>query len=190
MTTNSALNFIVRESHITEKPQSYYRDNSDSLRCAKLLEDMNRPEKTPRFLLLDDDPILCRIMARAAETLGIELTYLASLNDLSKLTSKTYDVALIDYDLGFLNGYEVAHYLEEKVHDLPVILISHLNNLTTNRWPVSIREFIHKKLGPFAMLDAALEAYEINMFHKSRSRTRGRKRRSAVIYGRYRPSQA
>ena len=167
MTINSTLAFIVKETSITEKPHSYYRDNSDSLRRNMLHQEKPRLERQPRFLLVDDDPILCRIMQKAAQSLGIELTYLSTLDDLSKLTETRFDVAMLDYDLGFLNGYEVASYLEQKVPEMPIILISHLNNLSTNQWAGSIREFIHKKLGPFAILDAAVEAYEVMMFHKN-----------------------
>ena len=166
MTNDSALAFIIRESHISEKPHSYYRDSSDSLRRNILEQDMARPTKNPRFLLVDDDPILCRIMKKAATTLGIELTYLSTLDKLSQLTKDTYDVAMLDYDLGFINGYEVASYLEQKMPEMPVVMISHFNNLNPEKWPWSIREFIHKRLGPFAILEAAIEAYDVNHVHQ------------------------
>lgn len=149
-------------------PQSSYRDASESWRELMLPDDMTRSVSAPRVLLIDDDPNFGKIMTRAAAVSGIKLQFCKSLDEFAKLQSREYDVIVLDYDLGAVTGCELARYLESMdPREIPVVLVSQTKMRGSNKWPGSIREFVHKGLGPFAILDAAFEAHDATCVHRA-----------------------
>lgn len=148
---------------IGDTPESTYCDASDSGRKLLLPEDVRMPAVPPRVLLVDDNEAFGKIMLRAAEKLGVTLIYCKGLADLDQLQQWSFDVALVDYDLGELTGFELTQHLEKcSEGDIPVILVSQTKRPVNKNWPVTMREFVHKTLGPFAILEAAFEAFEIH----------------------------
>jgi len=83
------------------------------------------------------------------------MTYCSSIEDLSHLKNWQFDVAIIDYDLGSVTGFELTNYLENYTKNMPVILVSQTQQLNSKNWPFTIREFVHKSLGPETILKAA-----------------------------------
>jgi hypothetical protein len=63
--------------------------------------------------------------------------------------------------LGPITGLELARYFEHQTPGMTVVMISERRQIEATRWPNSVRDFVHKALGPYAILDAALEAHEL-----------------------------
>ena len=146
-----------------DAPESSYCDSSDSGRKVIRPEDLRAPKVPPRILLVDDNPAFGKIMQRAADKLGVTLIFCENLTALERLQQWSFDVALVDYNLGEINGFELTEYLEKcSDQEIPVILVSQTKQSVSRDWPVTMREFVHKTLGPFAILDAAFEAYEVH----------------------------
>lgn len=127
--------------------------------------ELTAPEERPRILLVDDDPTFGRIMARASDLKDIAMTCCKSIDDLAALNNWNFDVIIMDYDLGAVTGFELTKYLENFTdRNIPVVLVSGTKPKGGQRWPVTIREFVHKSCGAFAILDAAFEAHAGNKF--------------------------
>ena len=87
--------------------------------------------------------------------------------------SQEFDVILIDYALGFCSGISVAEKIATQLPHAPIILVSQTSRVPKpGRWPANIREFVHKKFGPYAILEAATEAFEIALLQSERHEPR------------------
>jgi DNA-binding response OmpR family regulator len=116
--------------------------------------------RTPNVLLVDDDAVFGRILSRVAEQSRTRLTCCRSLDELGEKDWHDFDAAIVDFDLGTATGLEVIRQME-KFGSLPIILVSHGRevDIPISLWPHSIKGFIHKSLGPFAIMEAAVAAY-------------------------------
>lgn len=147
---------------------SIYRDKSPSYREFLSPEEVMEPRNFPRILVIDDDPTFGRIMQHAAALKHVNLTFCTSPEEMAALQNWQFDVVVMDMDLGAVTGYELTRYLEEfTIEPIPVVLVSQSQNINTKHWPSTIREFVHKGAGPFAILDASFEAHEVNMLNKN-----------------------
>jgi len=147
---------------------SSFRDSSDSLRKIISADMVMKPKSVPNILVLDDDPTFGQIMRQVGAKKNVSISYCRSVDELSNLDSWDYDVIIMDYDLGSFSGFELTEYLEKFTSvEVPVILVSQSKLKCTQHWPQSIREFVHKGLGPFAILDAAFEAHEVSRIHQN-----------------------
>ena len=156
----------------TTQKTSFYADHSTSIRMGEP-EKLFVPDLPPKILLIDDDPTFSKIMSKAAARSGVTMGSCQSVEDIDSVDPGTYQVHIIDYDLGYVNGLEFVRYLESfSLGEIPVILVSHSNLPGKIRWPDSIREFVHKNLGPFAILDAAFEAFEVMVIHQKMAKNR------------------
>jgi len=151
----------------TQTYGGFYRDTTDNYRDMLESARVMIPQSLPRVLLIDDDPTFGRLMLKAAKTKDVEMTYCKSLADFRLLKDLNYDVMIIDYDLGEVNGSELTTYIEQySKEEIPTILVSQTNQVDSSSWAATIREFVHKRVGPFAILDAAFEAHEVNQIFK------------------------
>lgn len=151
-----------------EKQFSFYRDRLDSLRVSLGPDDLLRPNRTVRMLVIDDDESFLRIMERAARRKGITLKVCQNADEAARLSDDQFDVLVVDYMLGEESGLDAAAMWEHGPNDKPVILISQTTRIPpTKRWPGAMREFVHKRLGPFAIIEAAIEAVEISELQNS-----------------------
>ncbi|MDA9951414.1 response regulator [Oligoflexaceae bacterium] len=102
-----------------------------------------------RVVLIDDDPIYLEIMRRYAELYSIALDVFSCLDDLGFVGNlRSYDLAIIDYDLGVVGGEDIATYVDAFLPDLPIILVSNSpRNPKLDRWPKSVKEFVLKEEG-------------------------------------------
>lgn len=112
-----------------------------------------------RMVLIDDDVGFSKIMQAFASSRGIDLECFRELNDMGSLGRLSlYGVAIVDYDLGNMNGIEVAEYLPAFFDDMPMLLISGQNRQPREgtAWPKSVKGFMHKDKGPDKIIDKAL----------------------------------
>lgn len=112
-----------------------------------------------KMVLIDDDVQFCTIMAHYATSRGLTLDYYSDLQEMGSLGKLSeYDVAIVDYDLGSINGVEIAEYLPIFFGDMPMILVSGRtrNESGDKKWPRSIKRFVHKDVGPDEILDSAI----------------------------------
>jgi len=102
-----------------------------------------------RIVLIDDDPIYRSIMLRFAKENGVEFDAFENLMDLGSVGMLgQYDAAIVDFDLGCLNGVEIAEYLSALFGDIPMVLISEKQREPgQNGWPPSIKRFVKKSEG-------------------------------------------
>ncbi|RYZ55942.1 MAG: response regulator [Proteobacteria bacterium] len=113
--------------------------------------------RSPKMVLIDDDPSYTAIIARCAEREGIELDTFNSLSELGFVSLlRNYDVAIIDYDLGTLNGVEIAEYMSSLLDDMPMVLISASDRSDEiSEAPCCVRAFINKSAGFNKILETA-----------------------------------
>ena len=119
-------------------------------------------EKKPRMVLIDDDQSYGVIMLRAAKAAGVKLDFYTSLLEVGSVgLLGRYDVVFVDYDLGELNGVEIAEYLSALFDDIPMILISQTPRLQEGAtWPDSIVSFIPKSAGYRYVIDRAYQLHK------------------------------
>jgi DNA-binding NtrC family response regulator len=142
---------------------SFFRDNSDSIRSMVALEEITEPQEKARILVVDDDPIFCRLMQRIGSIKGISVITVSNYAEAMQIENPQFDAAVMDYMLDeHATGLQVASRFSGDMYTMPVILVSHTSNIPgTKAWPATVREFIHKNFGPHAILDAAIEASDI-----------------------------
>jgi CheY-like chemotaxis protein len=113
----------------------------------------------PRILVVDDDPVFCRILKAVAEKHGIPLTYFSSVREAYRRAEEAaWDVAIVDYDLGSVTGVQLGRYLEG-LGKIPVVLVSAMNVPQSAAWPETIASFLSKKEGPEVILLKTLSVY-------------------------------
>lgn len=114
-------------------------------------------EQRYRFILIDDDPTYRAIVLRAASLEGMVVDVYESLMDLGSVGFLgCYDAAIVDYDLGSINGVEIAEYLSVLFGDIPMVLVSEKVREPGKRgWPRSIKAFVKKSEGYAHALDEA-----------------------------------
>jgi DNA-binding NtrC family response regulator len=115
-------------------------------------------KKNARILIVDDDPLFCRMFERTAEKANIGVHACRTLGEVFPIKSdRTFDVAVIDFCFGDFTALQVADLIGK---DIPVILVSNLPRADVHfsDWPVNIHSFVQKSSGQQAILDAAIRA--------------------------------
>jgi len=110
---------------------------------------------TVRVAVLDDDEVFLKVVERYARQVGIVVETFANVPALAEaISSRPYDVAIVDYYLDNDIGSDVA----ESMPDLPVLLVSRKSDWVRNNptLPSWIKGFVHKKYGAKAVLQEAL----------------------------------
>ncbi|MCC6236122.1 MAG: response regulator [Dehalococcoidia bacterium] len=80
-----------------------------------------------RVLLVEDEPTLCRVIARNLTAHGHEVTTASSVEAAREaLEGQAFDVMLLDIDLPDGTGWEVVRHLREVGRDLPFVVVSAL----------------------------------------------------------------
>jgi DNA-binding NtrC family response regulator len=112
-----------------------------------------------KIVLIDDDPVYGAVIRRWAELEKVNLDVYNSLDDLGflGLLSK-YDVVIVDYDLGELNGKDVADYMATLFNNKPMVMISLVDRSTEiMNCPSCVKAFMKKSAGYARILDTALK---------------------------------
>jgi CheY-like chemotaxis protein len=113
---------------------------------------------SPRILVIDDDPLFCKMMKRTAGDNRLSVTVCKSVGEVLGLTQHLpYDVAIVDYFFGELTAVQLVDLLGK---DVPIILISGTERakLTNEMFPISFNRFVHKNRGPITIYCEALSA--------------------------------
>lgn len=112
---------------------------------------------SPRVLVVDDDPLFCRTMARVGDKLGIEVRTCNTLTSLAALKrNERFDAAIVDYFFGELKGPQLSYLWDSHT---PVVLTSssERSRIQTEGWPRNIQYFVPKSRGPEVILRSALK---------------------------------
>lgn len=113
----------------------------------------------PRIVLIDDDPVYGAVIGRWAQIEGVELDVFHSLDDLGFVgLLSQYDVAIVDYDLGQINGKDVADYMTTLFGNKPMIMISGVDrSQELLDCPSCVKAFMKKSAGYEKILNTALD---------------------------------
>lgn len=129
----------------------------------------NDTEQKLRFVLFDDDPTYRAIILRAAGMEKMEIDVYESLMELGSVgLLGRYDAAIVDYDLGNINGVEIAEYLSALFGNIPMVLISQQERSPDDAgWPNSIKMFVKKSEGYSYALAQAKKLAEASINSKT-----------------------
>jgi len=111
------------------------------------------------MLLIDDDSVFCQIMSAAASQLKIHLDYITSPLQIKSFQWHTkYDVILLDFDLGSIDGLTALTEFEQIIGEQPVILVTckNFSEVSEMKWPKSVVSYICKSEGYQSILQQAL----------------------------------
>lgn len=151
--------FAKAVDFLTEKAQSVgqYADGNKSGKPSE------RTDKG-HFIVIDDDPLYRAVIVRMCTRQGIKIDAFESVLELDTHGSLgKYDAAIVDFDLGSINGVEITWYLNALFGDVPVILVSEKErNPGVKGWPKSIKRFVHKSEGHSAVISEAVKYASAN----------------------------
>jgi DNA-binding response OmpR family regulator len=112
------------------------------------------PLALPKVLLVDDDPVFCKIMSTAGKAMGYDIEPCVSVRQVyRKLPDITFRVAVLDYDLGLVTGVQLARFTQRFHSEVPIILVSEYDLQPKADWPDSIRAYVKKSDGPRAIME-------------------------------------
>jgi CheY-like chemotaxis protein len=78
-----------------------------------------------RILIVDDDPVVLGLVSKMALRLGYQPTIAEDgVDALYHLTRTHYDLVLTDYDMPFIDGYQLADQIKEKHFGTRVIVMT------------------------------------------------------------------
>lgn len=121
-----------------------------------------RKSRTPaepiRILVVDDDPLYGAIVEQVAAQQNVEVHRILP-SELEGLRPG-YHAAIVDFDLGEIDGAEFSANLEQQVGLIPTVLVSSTNqeDLPKRKWPKSIIGFVPKAAGH---MEAVLSAINL-----------------------------
>lgn len=112
-----------------------------------------------KIVLIDDDPIYGAVIGRWAEIEGVKLDVFNSLDDLGFVgLLSQYDVDIVDYDLGEINGKDVADYMTTLFGNKPMVMISGIDrSKEMMNCPSCVKAFMRKSAGYEKILNTALK---------------------------------
>jgi DNA-binding NtrC family response regulator len=113
----------------------------------------------PNILLVDDDEIFGKVMVAMARDKGLSLTYVQSVRDAYHLSEREFDIAIVDYDLGIVNGIQLASFFEKHLKPQMVILTSAHSGIEKKDWPALIKGFLPKGNGAASILKEAVALF-------------------------------
>lgn len=122
----------------------------------------NQSRRSPRILLVDDDPIFGSVMTAVATALGFDVRYAAEADGVLRgHDALGCDVLIVDYDLGELSGVELAERLCNDLDGAPIILVSSTARSPDRdgAWPPCIAGFALKSDGVARILAQAEAAW-------------------------------
>ena len=78
-----------------------------------------------RILIVDDNPDILKLVSRMAQCLGYHPTTAEDgVDALYYLTRGHYDLVIADYDMPFIDGYQLADQIKEKHFGTKVIIMT------------------------------------------------------------------
>ena len=115
--------------------------------------------RSPKILLIDDDPVFVAIMQRWATIEGVHLEAYASLDEMGFIgLFANYDVAIIDFDLGYITGLEIARCTDKILQQMPIVIISAKDRSgECSDAPTCVKAILNKSSGYNHILSVALK---------------------------------
>ena len=108
----------VPASHGTYHPSldDYPRQSADQLRL---------DSDASRILIVDDNPEILKLVSKMATVLGYRTTIAEDgMEALDYLNRGHYDLVITDYDMPFIDGYQLADQIKEKHFGTKVIIMT------------------------------------------------------------------
>ena len=123
-------------------------------------KDSKKP--VPRLLLVDDDPVFCKVLAEVAKRERIPIVCFTSVKEAyAKVRDIDFDIALLDYDLGPVTGVQLANFIVgHHQKGASALLVSNLGELKNADFPSFIKSSVNKHGGAYKVLVAALEQFD------------------------------
>ncbi len=130
----------------------------------------NRPDLGPRILLIDDDPVFVAIMKRWAMMEKVQLECYVSLDEMGFIgLFSNYDVAILDYDLGYTTGIEIARCTDALLHHMPIVIVSIKDrSVECADAPTCVKAVLQKSKGYSHILNVATKLCRSNSENRLR----------------------
>ena len=125
------------------------------------MADENKMSRQYKVLLVDDDIIFGKIIQVLAAEENISLTYVKNVRDAYQLSNWSFDMAIIDYDLGAVTGIQLSYFLEHYLKPKAVLLVSAHPEVEKKTWPECVKDFVNKSDGPMPILRAAKKLLQL-----------------------------
>jgi hypothetical protein len=106
-----------------------------------------------RYIIIDDDPAFCSLMERAGDYMNVYIEAYPSISSLPSFSIlHGFDLAVIDFNLKFWKGTEIADYIDHFFPDMRVALVSGQELRRDASWPETIKGFVSKENGVYEVL--------------------------------------
>lgn len=124
----------------------------------------------PRILLIDDDPVFIAVMKRWAMMEKVQLESYISLDEMGFIgLFSNYDVAILDYDLGYTTGIEIARCTDALLHHMPIVIVSAKErSLECADAPTCVKAVLQKSKGYSHILNVATNLCRSNSENRLR----------------------
>ena len=120
-----------------------------------------------QIFLIDDDPVFSNILCEAAQESFCNLEFICSPFELEYAASDTYDLILLDFQLGPTNGLNIVPSIAENFPRTPIVLISSNRDISELELTIpEIYDFLIKSESPHDILRRSKELIDqLNMKH-------------------------
>ncbi len=150
--SNSILKAVFEQGEVKKQPvQPLNYTDRDSAKTASL----------PRIFVVDDDPIFCKLIERVGKQTGYQLKAFESLANLGNTDLTGFDVGVVDFDLGCVDGIEMASYLRKELGNVPIIYVSSTDRRRelNSRLGEQKATFVSKQDGPNKILEICRKSF-------------------------------
>lgn len=125
-----------------------------------------------RILLVDDEPMVLRVMRRALEREGYEVDVAVNGEDaLAKISASSPDVLVTDIEMPRMSGKELCLQIQETMPDrkFPIFVSTSLTALEHREWSGNISNlvFLEKPISIRKLRSAIAQLVEANLLAKS-----------------------
>jgi DNA-binding response OmpR family regulator len=80
--------------------------------------------KTAKILVVDDEPVICEVLAFNLGNEGYDITCAHSAEETLKKLSPAHSLILLDVMLGGMSGYKLAETLRQKKNGIPIVFLT------------------------------------------------------------------
>jgi DNA-binding response OmpR family regulator len=89
------------------------------------IDQLLTPEAKPRILFVDDEAALCELLSLYLRGNGFDVTTALTASEARAVVQNTtFDLAILDLNLGADDGLELLNFLKEKCPQLPIVIFT------------------------------------------------------------------